>query len=64
MIQESYDWIVNCIYSCTNEFHLKCCRTLLHLFATQFKEDNEVDELLDRLLDDLRTQETTLLVGA
>lgn len=60
MIQETYDWITNCIYSCTNEFQLKCCYELVDLFRRRYK----IDQLADDLLMDIRSQENSILITA
>jgi hypothetical protein len=62
MMQESYDWIVNCIYSSTNQFHLLCCAKLIALFNSQFKAEAECEKLTSDLLLDCREQETSICV--
>ncbi len=64
MVQESYDWIVNCIYSSTNQFHLLCCATLVDLFSQKFKGDTNCERLTVELLSDIREQETSISVTA
>lgn len=64
MIQESYDWIVNCIYSCQNKFHIDCCWTLIGLFEKNFKEEQETPKLIAELLSDLDTQKTSICLEA
>jgi len=62
MIHESYDWIVNCIYSCRNDFHIKCCQKLIKLFEKQFEDEIICQSLADNLQDDLQSQYTYLCV--
>lgn len=35
---ESYDWVLKTILSCTNDWHLRCCRTLIDLYGQQYPE--------------------------
>lgn len=49
MIQRSYDWIINCITTSTNQFHLSGCSILINLFHVKF-EDYEECDLLSRKL--------------
>lgn len=36
--QTDYNWIMNIIDSCTNEFQIKCCVKLIQAFANKHKD--------------------------
>ena len=61
-MHESYDWIVGCIYSCKNQFHIDCCKKLIDLFESQFKSEEKCYRLVAELLVDLDSQETAICV--
>jgi hypothetical protein len=62
MIQQSYDWIVNCIYSSTNTFHLDCCKTLIELFKKQFINDERLEKFYSDLANDLYVMEGQIVI--
>lgn len=46
-MKESYEWILRAIETSNNEFHLRCCKTLIGLFLTQYpKALDEYGELI------------------
>lgn len=46
-MKESYEWVLRAIETSTNDWHLRCCRTLIDLFEQQFGQCNEVMMLFD-----------------
>ena len=37
-MQRCFEWIKLCINSCTDNFQLECCRTLMQLFEIRFED--------------------------
>lgn len=56
-MEQSYQWIMNCIESSNNEFQFKCCRTLIGLFDTMYKEESDLWHSLTELLTAMDKQE-------
>ena len=61
-MEQSFEWIVTCIQSCTNDFQLDCCRTLIELFRDMYKDEEEVYGYLDKLQSELIERQTFLIV--
>lgn len=51
-MEQSYKWITSAIDSCTNDFQLRCCETLISLFETKYGNEGKsnVDELWNKML--------------
>lgn len=45
--QECYNWLVNIIDSCNNDFHFECVDNLIVLFKQRFKEETELHIILE-----------------
>jgi len=56
-LENSYNWIVSCINSSSNKFQFDCCRTLIELFETMYKDstnwNNQLKTDLETFLDNL-----------
>ena len=46
----SYDWVLKCIESSTNEFHISACRVLIELYRMQYSAPDLQDKLTDALM--------------
>ena len=47
-MEKDYLWIIDCMDSCTNEFQLNCCATLIQLFNRKYGD--KVNEYEQKLL--------------
>lgn len=61
-MEQSFEWIVTCIQSCTNNFQLDCCRTLIELFRDMYKYEEDAYKYLDKLSDEIIERETFLII--
>jgi len=62
MIQESFNWLRQCILSSWTSFHLNCCYTLIELFETQFKNWDDCPSMVDDLKIAIREKTISIMV--
>lgn len=59
-MKESFDWILACIKSCKNLFHLDSCIILVQLFNMKFGEESGFVKYHGMLLHELNERKTFL----
>jgi len=52
-MEESFNWLKPIINSCQNDFHVICCKNLLELFATKYREEKQFPMAYIELTTDL-----------
>jgi len=52
-METSFNWLLACINSSTNKFQFDCCRTLIELFETMYRDNPNWN---NQLKTDLETQ--------
>lgn len=57
LMQTSYEWILSCIKSSSNDFQFKCCATLIELFENMYKDEQQIKTALSELKYALDNQE-------
>jgi len=48
-MEQSYNWITNCINSCTNEWQLESCKKLIDLFTFKYDDYKLTGDLILKL---------------
>ena len=61
-MEQSFNWIKSAISTSVSEFHLDCCKTLVSLFVSKYKDEYMFDKAWQELMDDLINKETFLIV--
>lgn len=63
-MHSTYEWIIECIKSCTNDFQLICCSKLMGLFLERYENEQEAGILHSMLIDVYEAKETMMSVTA
>ena len=61
-MEESFNWLKPIIASCSNQFHVDCCKTLLKLFADRHSLESQFAPAYKELTDDLNERITFLKI--
>ncbi len=50
-VKEAFDKALATIQSCTNNYHVMCCRKLIKNFRRKYREDIEMSDYMDQLIE-------------